>query len=142
MNISQAAIQFTAQNEGFVNHEYADVDGMSIGFGHHLLPGESFPNGITRDEAMDLLGKDYASVDDSMARMQAEGLIPQSCTQNQWDALGDFAFNLGAGSLRTMLGHGWDDIPNQILKWCHANGAQSPGLLARREKELAMYQTP
>lgn len=139
MNISQAGIQFIAENEGFAPQVYNDAGHQAIGFGHDLLPGESFPDGITREEGLDILGRDCAKVDDGMADLQAQGLIPQTCTQNQWDALADFAYNLGVQSLRVMLGHGWDQVPVEILRWCYVNHVANAGLLARRQREVTMF---
>ena len=142
MNISQAGVQFIAGNEGYAAHVYNDAGKQAIGYGHDLLPGESFPDGITPEEGMDLLGRDCAKVDDSMQTLVEHGLIPPTVTQNQWNALADFAFNLGPQALRVMLGHGWDQVPTEILRWCFVGHVQNAGLLARRKKELTLFQTP
>lgn len=145
MNISQAGVQFISSNEGYAARVYNDAGKQAIGYGHDLLPGESFPNGVTQQEALDLLGRDCAKVDESMQVMVEHGLIPADVTQGQWDALADFAFNLGPQALRIMLGHGWDQVPTEILRWCFVGHVQNAGLLARRQKELALWighQTP
>ncbi len=67
--------------------------------------------------------------------------LPSDCTQNQFDALIDFGFNLGCEALETMLGHGWDQVPTQILRWDKAGGQVVPGLAARRQRELILFQT-
>lgn len=145
MNVSQAGVQFIASNEGYAAHVYNDAGKQAIGYGHDLLPGESFPNGVTQQEALDILGRDCAKVDEAMQVMVEHGLIPADVTQGQWDALADFAFNMGPQALRIMLGHGWDQAPTEILRWCFVGHVKNAGLLARRQKELAMWlghQTP
>lgn len=142
MNVSQAGVQFIASNEGYAAHVYNDAGKQAIGFGHDLLPGESFPNGVTQQEALDILVRDCAKVDDAMQTLVDHGLIPADVTQGQWDACADFAFNLGAQALRIMLGHGWDQVPTEILRWCYVGHVQNAGLLARRQKELALFRTP
>ena len=142
MNISQAGVQFISENEGFAPEVYNDAGHQAIGFGHDLRPGESFPNGITREEGIDILGQDCAKVDSGMADLQTQGLIPSTCTQNQWDALADFAYNLGVQALRVMLGHGWEEVPTEMLRWCYVNHNASEALLARRKKEIDLFKNP
>ena len=153
MNISQAGVQFIASNEGYAAHVYNDAGKQAIGYGHDLLPGESFPNGVTQQEALDILGRDCAKVDEAMQVMVEHGLIPADVTQGQWDALADFGYNEGIAALRMLLSHGWSQIPVQIVRWFYMRdkdgnlvASDGPsGLLARRQKELAMWlghQTP
>ena len=147
MTISQAGIQFIASNERFSAHTYQDHKGWSVGYGHKLLAGETFPDGVTRDEALDLLGKDAAAVDTAMEKMQGSGIIPATVTQNQWDSLADFGYNEGISALSQMLSHGWNEVPEQIVRWVYMRDPQtgglveSSGLLTRREKELQLFQS-
>jgi lysozyme len=134
MNISPTGIAFIEANEGFVAHEYNDNGKQAIGYGHDLLPGESYPEGITQEQAEALLFHDLVPVQTALA-----SLVPPDCTQNQWDALCDFGYNLGVGALKTMLGHGWDQVPVQALRWNHINGTPAPGLTARRNAEVAIF---
>lgn len=134
-------LNFIKQNEGFRADVYNDNGKPAIGYGHDLKPGESFPNGITRGQADDLLAADIRPVDHVLSR-----LADPSCTQNQWDALSDFAYNLGIGDLETLLGHGWSQVPSQIPRWCYEKEpvsgimVKSEELLARRMKEVALFQ--
>jgi lysozyme len=136
MQISLDGIAFIEENEGFSPNTYSDNGKWAIGFGHDLLPGESYPNGISWGTAEELLLKDL-----ELPQMVLATLVPPSCTQKQWDALCDFAYNLGAGSLRTMLAHGWEPVPAQIPRWDNENGQPNAGLLARREKEVQMFKS-
>jgi lysozyme len=101
--------------------------------------GETPPASITRDAAQALLVKDAARFEPAV-----NALIPPDCTQNQFNALLDFCYNEGPAALATMMHHGWDQIPVQILAWCyeHVNGValKVPGLLSRRKKELALFE--
>ena len=131
MNISPAGIAFIERNEGYSAHVYADAGGLSIGYGHHLLAGESFPNGVTRDEAQALMMKDLKPIEQYLSAFHLN--------QNQFDALCDFGYNLGIGSLAEMLGHGLDQVPTQILRWNHVGGVVKEGLTIRRDEEAAMF---
>jgi lysozyme len=138
MQISPAGIAFIERNEGYAAQVYEDNGKPCVGYGHDLLPGESFPDGVTQAEAEALLLHDLELIQVALAT-----LIPPSCTQNQWDALCDFSYNLGVGSLKTMLAHGWIFVPDQIPKWDHENvngqWVVNPGLSARRAEEVAMF---
>ncbi len=141
MQTSEKGIAFLKQNEGFVDHVYDDNGKPAIGYGHDLLPGESFPNGIDEPGADQLLRKKDLPKFESAVHTQ----IPQDVTptQNQFDALVDFVYNLGPGPLATMMHHGWQQIPTQIPAWCykHVKGVavKDSGLVARRTKEVLLF---
>lgn len=69
-------------------------------------------------------------------------------TQNQFDALVDFAYNLGIENLEssTLLRlHKAGDYAGaaaQFPLWDHADGKVLPGLQKRRAAEQALYETP
>lgn len=135
MVTSGAGIAFIKMNEGFVGEVGNDVGHEVIGYGHDILPGESFPDGIS------MAGADQLLRDDLKHRFEpvVNSVIPETCTQGQFDALIDFCYNLGASSLRTMVAHGWDNVPTQIPRWNHVNGVVSVGLTRRRDAEVAMF---
>ena len=134
MNISPTGIAFIESNESLILLPYNDNGKQAIGYGHDLLPGESYPEGITQEQAEALLFHDLVPIQTALA-----SLVPPDCTQNQWDALCDFGYNLGVGALKTMLGHGWDQVPVQIPRWNHINGQVAAGLTARRANEVKRF---
>jgi lysozyme len=140
VNISPQGIAFIERNEGYAAHVYDDNGKPAIGYGHDLLPGESFPDGVTQAQAQDLLLRDL-----TLPQIALETLVPEFCTQNQWDALCDFAYNLGVGALKTMLAHGWEQVPEQMLRWQYedVNGVQTvnAGLAARRQAEASLFKS-
>ena len=136
MNISAAGIDFIKSNEGFRASAYPDAGGFSIGYGHHILPGQTFPHEITEQEASTLLMDDLQPIVHCL-----DMNVPKDCTQNQFDALCDFGYNLGEGALLQMLGHGWNQVPEQMIRWVHVGTQVSPGLVARRKEEISMFQS-
>lgn len=138
LQISPAGIALTKESEGLRLIPYDDGAGNStIGYGHKILPGETWAaEGITQAQADQLLQDDLAVPQDAVNR-----LADPSCNQNQFDALCDFCFNLGEGALTTMLGHGWDLVPVQIPRWNHAGGKEMDGLTKRRAAEVALWNT-
>jgi lysozyme len=137
MITSENGIALIKKSEGFVAHPYDDNGKQAIGYGHDFQPGEDVPVQITEAQADTLLRQDLA------ARIEPflTSLVPPACTQNQFDALADFGYNLGPGALRMMLGHGWQEVPTQMVRWCNISGKPSPGLLARRQREVALFNS-
>jgi GH24 family phage-related lysozyme (muramidase) len=137
MQTSKNGIVFIKANEGFAAEVYTDNGKQAIGYGHDLLPGEEYPDGITEQEADTLLRKDLRE----RFEPAVNAVIPATCSQNQFDSLCDFCFNLGPGALRTMVAHGWEQVPDQMLRWNYSGGKPSPALLERREKEVQMFNS-
>jgi GH24 family phage-related lysozyme (muramidase) len=143
MNLSQTGLDLIKASEGFKPAVYNDVAGFpTIGYGHKLLPGESFPNGVTEAQATNILSSDA-----NQAVQAVNRLVTVSLTQGQFDALVDFTYNLGAGALTystllKLLNEGqYDAAGQQLLLWDHAAGVVSAGLLTRREAELALWNS-
>lgn len=141
MEISSAGLALIERSEGFSSTVYNDVAGIpTIGYGHRLLPGESFPDGITQAQAQAILSNDVQSAEAAVRR-----LVTVSLTQGQFDALVDFTYNLGAGNLQSStrlkdLNAGdYDAAAQQILRWDHAGGKVQPGLQTRRQAEFDMF---
>lgn len=137
MNIGEAGLNLIKTSEGLRLQRYKDIAGKStIGYGHLILPSESDTLiTITLEEASEILSKDVQTVVNFLNKKNI------SLTQNQFDALCDFGFNLGIGSLTKLLAHGIDQIPQQIILWDHAGAAVSTGLKTRREAELTLWNS-
>lgn len=94
MDLSQAGIDAIARIEGFSPTPYPDARGQSIGYGHFILPGESFSI-ITEEQGRALLALDTAK-----ANAAVLDLVKVPLTQSQHDALVSFAFNVGINALK------------------------------------------
>ena len=138
MKTSAAGLQFIMDQEGVVLHSYQDQAGYpTIGVGHLIKEGEDFPDQITREQALELLA-------DDMSRFEAAvNGYDLDLAQNQFDVLVDFAFNAGEGALAQLLGHGLDEVPNQLPRWIysHRNGERITvdALVNRRAAEAEMW---
>ena len=59
-------------------------------------------------------------------------------------AIVDFTFNLGAGRLQTSTlrrcinAGNWDRVPQELRRWVRGGGRVLPGLVRRREAEVAL----
>lgn len=115
----------------------------TIGWGHRLLPGESYPNGITEEFADILLQRDLAH-----ARASVSRLIPVYLTDNQYGAVVSFTYNAGNMALKRstlrqkLLAHNYDAAPHEFMKYNKAGRPLrvSKGLIRRRAAEVALFQ--
>jgi lysozyme len=137
MKTSDNGLNLIEQNEGLVLHVYDDNGKRAVGYGHDLLPSEHFPNGITTLQAQLLLAEDVEKWENAINSFHL------TLTQNQFDALVDFTHNLGIGKLAKLLSHGLQEVPNQLPRWKYkevkGQMVEDAGLLARREKEVALW---
>lgn len=75
-------------------------------------------------------------------------LVKVDLTQNQYDALTDFAYNVGLGQLskstllRLLNAGDYDGADNEFDKWDMADGVVLSGLLTRREEETDQFEEP
>ena len=138
MQTSANGLALIERSEGLRTSVYADAVGvLTVGWGHVIRPGDGLgpASSITLEQAEAFLQSDVHAVEEVL-----NTLIPDDCTQNQYDACVDFGFNLGVGALRTMLGHGWQEVPTQMLRWTDAgNKKDLPGLVTRRKAEVALF---
>ena len=141
MQISNQGLALIKSFEGFRPFVYKDTAGFpTIGYGHKLKPGESFPSGVTDAEATNLLHTDVAT-----AERAVNTLAKVPLTQGQFDGLCSFTYNLGSGTLERstllkLLNEGkYDEASAQFVLWDHAGGVVSEGLLRRREAERVLF---
>lgn len=95
---------------------------------------------ISQSEAERYLLSDLAPIEKYLSS------IPQIKTQGQFDALADFAFNLGLGKLKgsTLLkyvraGRPVAEIQAQFRRWVYCKDEVLGGLVKRREWEARRY---
>ena len=143
-HITQNGLNLIKRFEGFEPHIYKDAAGYStIGYGHLLRAGESelFKNGISEAAGEALLIKDVLIAEQAVLR-----LIHVPLTNDQFDALVSFTFNLGSGALqrstlrRKVNREEHDEVPEQFLRWVWAGGRKLRGLVRRRKAEVVLYR--
>ena len=124
----------------------------TVGHGHVVQAGESFPRPLTREEARDLLLRDLES-----AERAVERLVRVPLTDGQFAALASFTFNLGGGALADStllkkLNQGdyagaadefprWDKARVMDPKSGHKIVTTLPGLAKRRAAERELFLT-
>ncbi|MFZ0633712.1 MAG: lysozyme [Acidobacteriaceae bacterium] len=133
-------LALTEQFEGCRLSAYQDQGGIwTIGYGH---TGPEVCTGmtITLEQAQSLLAKDVSN-----AAAFVNRAVQVELTQQEFDALVDFVFNLGAGTferstlLRLLNAGETAAAAAQFALWDRAGGAVVAGLLRRRQAETALF---
>lgn len=148
LSLSAAGLDLIARSEGFVATVYDDAAGhATIGYGHllHLGPATAEDRAkwgtITDARAREILRDDAKQAQASVRR-----LVNVPLAQGEFDALVDFAFNLGGGNLESstllrLLNAGdRDGAAGQFAKWNKAGGKVLRGLVERRLAEERMFR--
>ena len=143
MKVSDACVQLVKTFEGLSTTAYKCPAGvLTIGYGH--TRGVEKDQVITEKQATALLMSDLAAVGAGVERILGD----ITGTQNEFDALCSFAFNLGTGNLRksTLLKQlkagDRNAAAQEFLKWNKAGGRVMPGLTRRRKAEKRLFETP
>lgn len=144
-DISDNAIELIKALEGFRNTAYLDTGGVwTIGYGTIKYPdGKPVKKGdtCTKEEAETYLRNDLQWVEKALDKMVTSTKI----TQNQFDALASFLYNIGESqfSTSTLLSlvnkNNFQAASSQFERWVYDNGKRIAGLLNRRAKEKALF---
>jgi len=140
--VSPQGIELIKQHEGLELYAYPDPgtggDPWTIGYGH---TGSDVIQGmeITEEEAELLLKEDLAYFEKQVCR-----LINVLLTQQEFDAIVSFTYNVGAGNLesstfRRRINSGEDKatcFKEEFPKWVNGGNGPMPGLIKRRQSEI------
>ena len=140
MKISQEGVNLIKHFEGCRLEAYKCPAGVwTIGYGH--TKGVKEGDAIEQEAAEAFLIEDLEAFEQAVAR-----LVKVPITQQQFDALVSFTFNLGAGNLaastllRKLNNYQYIEIPEQMMRWVKAGGQVLDGLVKRRAAEAALFQ--
>ena len=145
MQYSKDGLHLTEGFEGCRLNAYPDPgtggDPWTIGYGH---TGADIHAGLTITQAQ---AEEYLRQDVQKAAANVNTHVKVEITQDEFDALVDFAFNCGCGNLDTStllkkLNAGdHEGAAQEFLKWDMAGGHHMAGLLRRRQAEAALFLT-
>jgi lysozyme len=74
-------------------------------------------------------------------------LVSVPLSQNQFDVLVSFSYNVGVGALsnstllKRLNSGGYASVPSQLMRWTHGGGVELPGLITRRKVEAALWSS-
>jgi len=131
--------------EGFSLTSYIDVNGKSIGYGHHIQKYENIPNIITEEYAEILLRIDFEHAISTVEQLTE---LDRFNNPEKVLALAHFVYNLGSGNFAnsTLLQNVKNNkcIASEIIKWTKIKVDNtiiySNHLYKRRLYELMLYQ--
>jgi lysozyme len=115
------------------------ADVLTIGYGStgpHVKPNMV----ITEKQAEDLLRQDLVRFERAVTR-----LVTVPISQNQYDALVSFTFNLGEGNfsrstlLKRVNARDFSGAQREFAKWNRAGGVVLAGLTRRRAAEARLF---
>lgn len=141
MVISDAGLAIVKECEGLRLHAYPDPgtggEPWTIGYGHTkgVKPGDR----ITEQQALWYLRDDIADAE----RCVSEKVLA-TLTQNRFDALCSFVYNVGCGAfskstLLRKLNAGDPTASDEFGRWVKAGGKTLPGLVRRRALERDLF---
>ena len=140
MQISQQGVELIKHFEGCRLEAYLCPAGIwTIGYGHTLDVKEG--DRVDQEAAEAFLIEDLEEFEDHVQR-----LVEVDLSQDQFDALVSWTFNLGYGNLAAStllatLNDGlYDEVPEQIKRWTRAGGRVLEGLVKRRNAEAALWE--
>ena len=139
MKASSKALELIKQFEGLRLKAYHCPGGVwTIGYGH--TSGVKSGMVITKAQAEEFLLSDIAVFEKAVNDQNLD------LTQNMFDALVSFTFNVGVGNFKrsTLLCkikvNKWDNsIMDEFLRWVYSKGRVLPGLQRRRLAEMKLY---
>lgn len=141
--VSSNGVAFTKSFEGCRLSSYPDPGTggapWTCGYGH---TGPDVKPGMTVTQAQ---ADAWIAEDLGRSGQAVNALVHVALTQNQFDALADFVFNVGAGNLRSStllrkLNAGdYAGAANQFLLWDKAGGKPLKGLTTRRQAERKLF---
>lgn len=147
LEISDKGVEVIVKFEGFSSKPYFCSGGAcTIGFGStKYLDGTAVKMSdkpISHAEGLKLLHltlKDYEKA--------VSDKVKVSLTQNQFDALVSFVYNVGERNftnstlLAKLNSNRYSEVPRELLKWNRAGGKVLEGLTRRRKEEGALFSS-
>ena len=139
MNIGSKGIELIKHFEGCELEAYKCAAGVwTIGYGH--IKGVTPESVITQEQAEQMLVEELNEYEGYINDM-----VTTPLSQNQFDALVSWVYNLGGGNLKAstllkVVNQGeFDGVPAQIMRWNKAGGKVLEGLTRRRQAEADLF---
>lgn len=129
LSLSDKGLDFIERHEVLKEKEYQDSAGNpTIGYGHRIWPNEAedFRHPIDKDTARQLLALDVEEAEAAVRR-----LVRVPLSQQEYDALVSFTFNVGGGgfagsSVRKHLNAGnYVDAATAMMLWIKSRDPKS-----------------
>ena len=144
MNISDAGLDLIKAHEGVRLTAYPDPgtggEPWTIGYGH--TGGVQKGDTCSQEDADEWLRQDVKKAESCI-----NAAVTAPLTQNKFDALCSFVYNVGCGTFKTssvlskLNDSDYDGAIAVLKKYNHAGGQVLAGLTARRNAEADLFET-
>lgn len=140
LSISVAGVAAIQGSEGVSLTAYNDIIGIPTICTGHTGPEVRLGQSLTKDQCTKVLEKDLLG-----AEAAVKACVKVPVTQDQFDALTSFTFNVGGGALchstlvRKLNAGDCKGAAREFPKWSSAGGKQVKGLLVRRRREMTSF---
>ena len=139
MKTGTKGIDLIKHFEGCELEAYKCAAGVwTIGYGH--IKGVTSDSVITQEQAEQMLVEELNEYEGYINNM-----VTMPLSQNQFDALVSWVYNLGGGNLKAstllkVVNSGeFNGVPEQIMRWNKAGGKVLEGLTRRRQAEADLF---
>ena len=139
MKTGTKGIELIKHFEGCELEAYKCAAGVwTIGYGH--IKGVTSDSVITQEQAEQMLVEELNEYEGYINNM-----VTMPLSQNQFDALVSWVYNLGGGNLKAstllkVVNSGeFNGVPEQIMRWNKAGGKVLEGLTRRRQAEADLF---
>jgi lysozyme len=139
MKTGTKGIELIKYFEGCELEAYKCAAGVwTIGYGH--IKGVTPESVITQEQAEQMLVEELNEYEGYINDM-----VTTPLSQNQFDALVSWVYNLGGGNLKAstllkVLNSGdFNGVPAQLMRWNKAGGKVLEGLTRRRQAEADLF---
>jgi lysozyme len=142
MQVSPSGQGAIKQREGFTAEPENDAGHQVIGWGHDITASDNIAAPITKAEAEAIFQEDMEATAEVI-----NSLVTVPLTQDQFDALASFEFNIGASAFRNstllrLLNQGnYAGAAGQFSRWDMTQGQVSSGLQSRRQGEANQFDS-
>lgn len=141
MKTGTKGIELIKEFEGYRSEAYLCPAGVwTIGYG--TTSGVKRGHTTTKELAIKMLEADMVKFEKAV-----NSLVKVKLTQDQFDALVAFVYNVGPGNFKgstllSLLNQGdYKSVPTQMLRWNKGNGQVLAGLTRRRKAEGDLFAT-
>lgn len=145
MNVGNRGLDIIKEFEGWSSEPYLDPVGIpTIGWGS-TWDDEGSKITIDHEPIDEATGERYLRHELRHVESAIARLIKVPLTQNQFDAMASFAYNVGTGALQRstlrmkLNRQDYENATEEFQKWKYAGGRVLAGLVRRRAAERALF---
>lgn len=144
MKISNRGLELIKKDEAFASKPYlCPANKPTIGFGMTFYPNRQ--KVTLKDKAISIEEANNLLIELIEKHFDINPLVKVPLTQNQFDALTSFAYNIGMPNftsstlLRQLNRNNFESVLYEFGRWNKSNGKVLNGLTRRRERERALF---